>query len=318
MTTVPRRVRRWLVTPLLVLTALVGLAAAAEGAQEAVDTRTQHAPGVLVDVGGRRLHLRCTGAGSPTVVLEPGLGAASPVMGRVAEVVATGTRVCVYDRAGRGWSDPSDHPLDGRATAADLHALLHGGQVDGPYVLAGHSFGGLYALAFAAAYPDEVAGLVLVDSTSPRPGPAPADAPAGRALRLLPAAAHVGLARLVAHVSFGGLPEPARSEAISRASRAAHVRSVVDEATEGGAAVQQAAACTDLGRTPLLVLTAGEGHDARWTADQDRLAALSSRSRHQVVPGATHVGLVDEPDGAAATGRAVLDVVDAVRVPADR
>ena len=78
----------------------------------------------------------------------------------------------MYDRAGRGWSDPADGPQDAARIAAELHTLLERAQVPGPYVLAGHSFGGLYVQTFAATYPDQVAGLVLLDSTAPKPGPA--------------------------------------------------------------------------------------------------------------------------------------------------
>ncbi len=88
-------------------------------------------------------------------------------LGWIAPAVARDTRVCVYDRAGRGWSEPADTTQDGAQIATDLHTLLQRGHVPGPYVLAGHSFGGLYVLTFAARYPDEVAGMVLVDSTPP-------------------------------------------------------------------------------------------------------------------------------------------------------
>jgi pimeloyl-ACP methyl ester carboxylesterase len=112
------------------------------------------------------------------VVLEPGLGEASSAMAWIAPAVARDTRVCVYDRAGRGWSDPADGPRDAVQTAADLHTLLDRAQVSRPYVLAGHSFGGLYALTFAAEYPDHVAGLVLLDSTAPDSAAVPPPVPA--------------------------------------------------------------------------------------------------------------------------------------------
>ena len=120
-------------------------------------------PGQLIDVGGHRLHLSCTGSGTPTVVLEPGAGEMSSILGWIAPAVARATRVCVHDRAGRGWSEPADSAQDGAQIATDLRALLERGHVPGPYVLAGHSFGGLYVLTFAACYPNEVAGMVLVD-----------------------------------------------------------------------------------------------------------------------------------------------------------
>ena len=102
-------------------------------------------------------------------------------MAWIAPAVARDTRVCVYDRAGRGWSDAADGPQDAVQTATDLHTLLDRAHIPGPYVLAGHSFGGLYVLTFAATYPDQVAGLVLLDSTAPKPGAGPADQ--GRVLR---------------------------------------------------------------------------------------------------------------------------------------
>ncbi|MFL6295900.1 MAG: alpha/beta fold hydrolase, partial [Actinomycetes bacterium] len=100
-------------------------------------------PGQLIDVGGHRLHLSCTGSGTPTVVLEPGRGELSSNLGWIAPAVAQNTRVCVYDRAGRGWSEPASTAQDGAQIATDLHTLLGRGHVPGPYVLAGHSFGGL-------------------------------------------------------------------------------------------------------------------------------------------------------------------------------
>ena len=143
--------------------------AAHETVREVVDAHAYPMTGRLVDVGGHRLHLRCTGSGSPTVVLEPGGGDFSSAMGWIAPAVASKTRVCVYDRPGRGWSETADSPQDATEIASNLHALLHRAEVPGPYVLAGHSFGGLYVLTHADRYPADAAGLVLVDSTNPAP-----------------------------------------------------------------------------------------------------------------------------------------------------
>ncbi len=164
------RFGRWLLYPLVVLLAVVSVGAGTE----TVLSRTApdyEMPGQLVDVGGHRLHLHCTGTGSPTVVLEPGAGMSSSTMGWIQPAVARDTRVCVYDRAGRGWSDPADTTQDATQIATDLHTLLQRANVPGPYVLAGHSFGGLYALTYAAQYPTEVAGMVLIDSTAPESAP---------------------------------------------------------------------------------------------------------------------------------------------------
>ena len=161
--------------------ALASIGGGYETVREAADARAYPMPGQLIDVGGHRLHLNCTGSGSPTVVLEPGAGEMSSNLGWIAPAVARDTRVCVYDRAGRGWSEPADTAQDGAQIATDLHTLLQRGHVPGPYVLAGHSFGGLYVLTFAARYPDEVAGMVLVDSTAPASAAKPGAASPGDA-----------------------------------------------------------------------------------------------------------------------------------------
>jgi pimeloyl-ACP methyl ester carboxylesterase len=211
------RSRRWLVYPLLLVLSLDSIGGGYETVQESIDATAYPMPGQLIDVGGHRLHLNCTGSGSPTVVLEPGHGEVSSAMGWIAPAVAQDTRVCVYDRAGRGWSDPADGPQDAAQTAADLHTLLDRGHIPGPYVLAGHSFGGLYVLTFAATYPDQVAGLVLLDSTAPVPGPVPATKAGsydlvGRISALLPAVAHLGAAHLIGD-SYDSLPAPGTKRA---------------------------------------------------------------------------------------------------------
>jgi pimeloyl-ACP methyl ester carboxylesterase len=120
--------------------------------------------GQLVDVGGYRLHLACQGQGSPTVVMEAAIGETGLMWSLVQPAVATRTRACVYDRAGYGWSDPSPRPRTAAVMVDELHRLLGAAEVPGPYVLVGHSFGGLLVRLYAARYPQEVAGLVLVDA----------------------------------------------------------------------------------------------------------------------------------------------------------
>jgi len=160
------RVRAWLLYPVFAILALSALGAIYENVQESRDRALYPAPGRLVDVGGRRLHLNCVGSGTPTVVLFPGAGDVSSVITWIASSVSRSSRVCAWDRAGRGWSDDAAGPQDGVALSTDLHALLERAQLSGPFVLAGHSFGGLSALNYAARYPDEVAGMVLLDGTS--------------------------------------------------------------------------------------------------------------------------------------------------------
>jgi pimeloyl-ACP methyl ester carboxylesterase len=126
-----------------------------------------HPPGQLIDLGGYRLHLNCSGAGSPTVILEHGHQANSLDWYLVQPEIARFTRVCSYDRGGCGWSDPSPAARVPSQTAEELHRLLEAAQEKPPYIVIGHSFGSFGAVMFAHKYPDEVAGLVLVDGTRP-------------------------------------------------------------------------------------------------------------------------------------------------------
>jgi pimeloyl-ACP methyl ester carboxylesterase len=129
------------------------------------DARDHPAPGQLVDVDGVRMHLDCRGEGSPTVVLDAGLGGWSLDWALVQPSIATATRVCSFDRAGLGWSERSADPSDAEHAVHDLHGLLAGGGITGPLLLVGHSNGGLRMVLYAATYPEDVAGLVLVDPT---------------------------------------------------------------------------------------------------------------------------------------------------------
>ncbi|MGH8915808.1 MAG: alpha/beta fold hydrolase, partial [Acidimicrobiia bacterium] len=211
------RSRRWLLYPVMAMLALASVAGGYETVLGAVDANAYPMSGQLVDVGGHRLHLYCTGSGSPTVVLEAGGGDFSSVFGWIAPAVARDSRVCAYDRAGRGWSDPAEGTQDGSQIAKDLHTLLHRGNVPGPYVLAGHSFGGLYTLTFAASDPDEVAGIVLVDSTLPASSATPTDDGSsydlmGRVSALASSSARIGLGRLAGYLDYDSLPPQSRDE----------------------------------------------------------------------------------------------------------
>ena len=127
------------------------------------------APGRLVDVGGRRLHILCKGeAARPTVVFEAGLSqyTANTTYSIAQDAIAPFARVCTYDRAGLGWSDPAPQGWTQEGMAADLHALLRAAGESGPYVVVAHSLGGLVARTYARAFPDDLAGLVLLDATS--------------------------------------------------------------------------------------------------------------------------------------------------------
>lgn len=123
-------------------------------------------PQRLVDIGGRKLNILCTGEGSPTVILEAGLFADSSAWRLVQPAISRRTRVCSYDRAGLGFSDPAGAPRDAEAIVHDLHTLLRRAAIAPPYVLVGWSSGGLYTRLFQYRFPEEVAGLVEVDPDS--------------------------------------------------------------------------------------------------------------------------------------------------------
>src|SRR5512145_1682822 len=146
----------------LAMTGLMYQTASAEGDREKFP-----APGNLIDVGGFKMHISCMGEGSPTVILETLSGGTSSYWGWVQPEVAKTTRVCVYDRAGRGWSEPDSEPITLARTVRNLHTLLTNASIPGPYVLVGHSIGGIYVRQFAADYPKEVVGMVLVDASHP-------------------------------------------------------------------------------------------------------------------------------------------------------
>src|SRR3712207_6054260 len=131
-----------------------------------IDERIYPAPGELVAVGGYNLHLNCTGeAGrAPTIVMDFGLGGTVLDWQRVQPELAKSTRVRTYDRAGMGWGDPGPQPRSSHRIVSELHTLLGNAGVAGPFALVGHSFGGTNMQVYASLYPNEVAGMVLVDS----------------------------------------------------------------------------------------------------------------------------------------------------------
>jgi pimeloyl-ACP methyl ester carboxylesterase len=158
----PRKARRSLPTCALVVLLATTLPLRAN----AQDSTAAPPPiGQLVDIGGRRLHLNCTGRGSPTVIVENGSSSFSIEWALVQPAVSAFTRICTYDRAGFAWSDrgPEDNTVE--ETMDDLHHLLAVAHVPGPYVLVGHSIGGMYVRAYQRRYPADVVGLVLVDAT---------------------------------------------------------------------------------------------------------------------------------------------------------
>jgi pimeloyl-ACP methyl ester carboxylesterase len=313
---------RWLVYPALGMLAVVSLGALAENVAVQREASAMTMPGRLFDVGGHRLHLHCTGTGSPTVVLESGLGGRSPLWGRISAATAGTTRICSYDRAGTGWSDSARGPRDSIAVAADLHRLLAVAGERGPYVLAAHSTGGVYALTYASRYPEQVAGLVLLDSATPRqfsvlPDYAAQYSMMTRLYALRPVLYRLGVGRLVPDLSSTEVPGRAGTQAAILAIRPRDARAARDEVSTYHRAFAQAQALTTLGSKPLVVVTAsGTLAGTRgWSAAQQQLAALSTNSSRRTVQG-SHTGLLDEAGSFEASVAAVTDVVHAVHTGA--
>lgn len=310
---------RWLLYPVMVALIVGSVGGMYETVVRARILDTYPAPGAMYDVGDHRLHLDCVGTGSPTVVLQSGLGGLSVRWSRVTASASSTTRVCAYDRAGQGWSDDVDAPQDGLDVAADLHTLLERAGETGPYVLVGHSAGGAYVMTYAAAYPDEIAGMALLDSMTPYQFSALPDfaseyAMMRRGLGVLPSLARLGAGQLLPASAFSSLPEPAASQIRAFTADPRQFRSMRDEQSVYREVLDQAKALTTLDGKPLVVVTATESqHKIKgWTDAQDRLAELSSNSQHRIVE-ATHEGVVDDEHSFGPSVEAIGDVVQAVR-----
>jgi pimeloyl-ACP methyl ester carboxylesterase len=304
---------------LLVVIALLAAGALYQAIMVTVDQSTYPAPGQLISVGDHALHIQCMGEGSPTVILEVGAGMMSAHWAWVQSNVAATSRVCAYDRAGSGWSEAGPAPRDAQQIATELHALLEQAEIKGPYVLVGHSIGGLYARTFAALYPDAVAGLVLVDSSHPEQMTRSPETKAEqddflRLFKWVPLMARLGIVRLagMASMTTTGLPayEGAAAATFFAATRQ-HVAMLAELAAWDSTTEQALAA--NLGDKPLFVVSAGSASSPEWREMQIDLLGLSSNNRQLVVEQATHQGLLIQEESAQMTSDAILQVVAAVR-----
>jgi pimeloyl-ACP methyl ester carboxylesterase len=158
-------------------------------------------PGKRIDIGGYKLHINCQGIGSPTIILDAGLGDWSVHWQEVQEKLKADNRVCSYDRAGYGWSDPGPRPRSSAQIVTELHSLLEKAGEKPPYLLAGHSFGGINMRLFASTYPAEIAGLVLIDASHPESLPYRRD-DSGRAPSSTPTHARMLMQPLEADISL--------------------------------------------------------------------------------------------------------------------
>jgi pimeloyl-ACP methyl ester carboxylesterase len=299
-----------------ILAVFVGLAllgAGYESISEAADARAYPPPGQMVDVGGYRLHVNCMGTGSPTVVIESGLGDWSASWSSwVQPQAAVTTRVCTYDRAGMGYSEPGPLPRTAARFAEELHTLLQRAGIPGPYVLAGHSSGGLTVRVFAAAYPAEVAGVMLIDSVTPGQG-AQADAPTSTGwLSIATLPARIGLMRLLAgplDLKAGMAPEIANAY-VARSVTPRSMQTGLDEFLGMSQGAAEAAAVTSFGELPLIVLSRAPNRDLDWDRKQTNLLHLSSHSQQLFADRSGHNIQLDQPEAAV---NAIGQMVEQVR-----
>jgi pimeloyl-ACP methyl ester carboxylesterase len=238
-----------------------------------MDSRTK------IDVGGYQLSFQCLGSGTPTVVFESGGGDGADSLANLAHLIQSFTQALIYDRAGLGQSDPAPRPRTVQDAVRDLHALLHTAQVPGPYLLVGHSFGGLIVQLYAAQYPQEVMGLVLLDVPHPEQ--------ALRDLQLLPPPSP---------------QEPAALTALRNTLTTEWTDPFSDqEGFDRVASAAQVLASGHLAHLPLVVITAGideweEGFpdelarslEKNWMCLQQERVALSSNSKHIIATESTH------------------------------
>ncbi len=308
-----------LVYPAAMAMVVAGLGGLYQATTPAPQVAAGTMPGRLIDVGGYRLHLSCTGDGSPTVVLLNGLGETSPQWARVNPAIATTTRVCAYDRAGQGWSDDSPNRADATNAAADLHHVLSAAGESGPYVLAGHSIGGVHALTYTAMYPQDVVGVVLLDSASPhqvelvKPFNGEYEL-MRRALAVVPTLFRFGIGHIIEAMGATSAPGTAAAQAAAFANSPRGMQGMRAEQAALPASFAQAQALTTLGTTPLVVLTAKDNvdHKPGWGTAQDQLAQLSTNTRHTVAD-LNHMAFLDDPAGSALSIDAITDVLTSIR-----
>jgi pimeloyl-ACP methyl ester carboxylesterase len=309
-------------------------------------------PGQLVDVGGFRLHVKCDGAGAPTVVFDAALGGSSISWAWVQPEIARTNRTCIYDRAGYGWSDAGPFPRTAGRMVDELRTLLQRSGVDPPYVLVGHSFGGLVMRIFAARYRSDVVGLVLVDPAHPEDWVTPApkeQIKIDRGVRLCrygAGAARVGIARLVAALGSAGIFGAARLivRIISRGQLKREDEGILAPVwklpPEARAPLRQfwtdekffrslgshiesvcvsARETLDAGRDgygdlPLITISSTDPGDYR-LRQQDALASLSSHGRHIIASNSGHWIPLDEPDTVIRAIRGVLSEAEQILKP---
>jgi pimeloyl-ACP methyl ester carboxylesterase len=296
-----------------------------ELSSERADRKRYPPPGKLVDVGGFKLHLYCLGErrdGWPTVILESGHGLWSLVWNPVLREISQFARVCAYDRAGYGWSERSHKRRTPQEVVAELHTLLKNAGEGGPYVLVGHSLGGLFIRQYFTQYPDEVVGMVFIDILPEKlseylPTYQQMQRASLRAFRAVAVLAHFGLARLIVSRRLGSqpsyiLPQDRAAYAIQSIS-STYLDSLYEETAEVDRFIQQKPTFTSPGNRPLVVIKAyypetlppaTRGYTAEswkqflqsWSTLQKELSSLSSCSQYIEAKSGHGVVIAEQPE----------------------
>jgi pimeloyl-ACP methyl ester carboxylesterase len=275
-------------------------------------------PGQIFLVNGHKMYLNCTGSGSPTIVLDSGLGNDSLIWGGVQPQLAKTTRVCSYDRAGFGWSDAQPGPRDADHIAAELHQLLAQAKVDGPIVLMGHSIAGMYIRDYAARYPENVAGLIFVDGSTPLQDENPALQSAGEtgwvrktSILMMRSTAVAGLFRLTGSCSrpIPGF-DSSSGQLLAEDLCYPHFTSISSEFASFNASGHETVHTGPFGALPVLIISQdpakvlSQKHpptqlvklENAWSQMQEDLKKLSKHSSRIIARGSTHAVQIDRPD----------------------
>jgi pimeloyl-ACP methyl ester carboxylesterase len=272
-------------------------------------------PGKMIEVGGHKLHLVCKGSGNPTVVIEQGAGAPSIFWWRIQERIAEFARVCVYDRAGLGWSEPVPGPRSIEQRAADLHGLLVNAQVPEPYILVAHSYGGWIVRSFASEHREKVAGLVLVDTGEEgvysQPDVVATYSKIAWISKALGCAAKFGILRILRppflKASVADLSPDIRRAAAAVCLKPHSFFTAADDIASVPKSPQAwlgwSEGANQLGDLPITVITHGQPFpgpfrvvEKYWNKGQKRLAALSTNSTFIVAEKSNHMIHDDQPD----------------------
>ena len=320
-----RLLRRIILGALLLLLILAAAGMIYENIAEARDRRFNPIRGKLVAVGGRKMHIDCTGEGSPAVILESGLGDTYISWWKVQPEIAKFTRVCSYDRAGLGYSDSSSEPRTSRVIAAELHNLLQAAGIAPPYILVGHSMGGYDVRLFTSLYRNEVAGIVLVDASHPDQDnrfPAELKNMEGswqREAEFLEYAMPFGVPRLIGLCD----DEPAQRAAECNFHTA---REGVAELRAFSESAAQTAGTGSLGDLPLAVLShdpdkrsadlppdLAKPTNEAWEKMQEELSHLSTRGTQTIAKNSSHYIQLDRPDVVIDAVHKVVDQTRAVQ-----